>query len=166
MHLNICICMARERERKEEYSNERETNRMKKKLTKSSGNDSVHHYTILPARSIQWNFLYHVKCLHLRSTAASLCVSRPLCLIRCFTWLHIRFYFLFIFSHVCIDIPCFFRFSFFLINFTQVRRLSCLLLQHEYDAIFIPYVFAHLYEIIQRIFFTFLEKKPTPWKNN
>lgn len=115
---------------------ERKTQWEKEKKSKS-GNDThkPYHYTILPAKSIQWNFV-HVKCLHLRSS--SMCFhSLSLSLFRCFTWLHICLYFLFIFSHMCIfflSIPH---------NFSGL--LACLLLQHEYDAIFIPYVFSPIY---------------------
>lgn len=87
-------------------------------------------------------------------------LSLFLSLFPCFTWLHIRLYFLFIFPHMCalLFLLCvFFFFSPFLINSTQLRRLVCFCSTSMMLSSF--HMCSRIYTQIFNGFFSFLEKK-------
>lgn len=146
------------KEKKKHTTSECERGRERENQKAATDTHKPCHYTILIAGKIHsMKFCVHVKCLHLYVLLlfCSVVVSLD------YTFAFISFSFVHI--CVCIAIPCFFLCSRLLFRsiLHNFAGLVCLPLQHEYDAIFVPYVFAHLNENIQWIFLFSWEIKPT-----
>lgn len=150
-----------ENRRKNVRTSDKQRERERKRKSKSS-NDTHKpcHYTILIAGEIHsMNFC---AC----KMPPSLSSAR-----RCFSFSVLRSLFHLIahsplfpfhfFTYVCIAVPCFFFLVLVSVFDQFYTRFGCLLLQHERDAIFVPYVFAHLSKHIQWTFFSlsFLKKR-------
>lgn len=140
----------REREREEKGRTPEKKREKKSKSGKT--HHKPYHCTILPAKSIQWNYV-HVKCLFLfRCVSHSLPRTIYLCrsFFRRFTWLHIRFYFLFIFfSTYVLCYSLFLLFCSFFTFWSSILWLAYWLVQFECDAIF-TYIYVCVLAFIQK----------------